>query len=53
MAGFAQVLTGGTYLGDWGLAEAIALGNGARGEDPFGYRVEAINLMRLAQELSQ
>jgi Ca-activated chloride channel homolog len=51
IAGFGQLLTGATYLGDWGWDDAIALANGARGEDPFGYRAEAVNLMRLAKSL--
>jgi Ca-activated chloride channel family protein len=53
VAGFGQLLTGATYLGDWGWDEAIALALEGRGEDPFGYRAEAVNLMRLAQALSQ
>ncbi len=52
VAGFGQLLTGATYLGDWGWDDAIALANGARGEDPFGYRAEAVQLMRLGQSLS-
>ncbi len=51
IAGFGQLLTGATYLGDWGWDDAIALANGARGDDPYGYRVEAVNLMRLAKSL--
>ncbi len=53
MAGFGQMLTGATYLGDWGWDQAIALAQDARGEDPFGYRSEAVTLMRLAQALGQ
>ncbi|QDC11314.1 DUF3520 domain-containing protein [Oceanicola sp. D3] len=53
IAGFAQLLKGSDYLGDWSYAEAIALANGAKGEDEFGYRAEAVNLMRLADSLSQ
>ena len=53
MAGFGQLLTGATYLGDWGWDQAIALAQGARGEDRFGYRAEAIGLMRLAQALEK
>jgi Ca-activated chloride channel family protein len=51
-AGFGQLLQGSTYLGDWGWDQAIELALANRGEDPFGYRVEAVNLMRLAQSLS-
>jgi Ca-activated chloride channel family protein len=35
-------------LGDWGWDDAIALALSARGDDPFGYRAEAVTLMRLA-----
>ena len=52
IAGFGQLLTGATYLGDWGWDQAIDLALSARGEDAFGYRIEAVNLMRLAQALS-
>ncbi|WP_300069831.1 VWA domain-containing protein [uncultured Ruegeria sp.] len=53
IAGFGQLLRGGSYLGDWSYEDAIALANTAKGEDPFGYRVEAITLMRLAEALSR
>jgi Ca-activated chloride channel family protein len=53
IAGFGQLLQGSVYLGDWGWDEAIALAMGARGDDPYGYRTEAVNLMRLAQGLSE
>lgn len=53
IAGFGQLLRGETYLGEWGYADAIALANGAKGEDPFGYRAEAVQLMRLAESLSR
>ena len=51
IAGFGQQLRGAKYLGDWGWPEMIALAQGARGEDPFGYRAEAVTLMRLAMAL--
>ena len=51
MTGFGQLLTGATYLGDWGWDDAITMAGAARGDDPFGYRIEAVNLMRLAQSL--
>ncbi|EBA06383.1 VWA domain-containing protein [Sagittula stellata] len=53
IAGFGQILTGSDLIGDWSMGDAIALATGARGEDPFGYRQEAINLMRLAQSLQR
>jgi Ca-activated chloride channel family protein len=52
MTGFGQLLTGATYLGDWGWDQAIDLALGARGDDTFGYRAEAVALMRLARDLS-
>ncbi|MFT7059434.1 MAG: Ca-activated chloride channel family protein [Pseudorhodobacter sp.] len=52
IAGFGQLLTRAKYLGDWGWDEAIALALQGRGADEFGYRAEAINLMRFAQSLS-
>ena len=53
VAGFGQLLQGSVYLGDWGWDQAIDLALQNRGEDAFGYRIEAVNLMRLAQSLSQ
>ena len=52
MAGFGQLLTGASYLGDWGWDQAIDLAAQSRGEDPYGYRIEAVNMMRMAQSLS-
>ncbi len=52
IAGFGQLLTGATYLGDWGWDQAIDLALSARGADAYGYRIEAVNLMRMAQALS-
>ena len=51
IAGFGQLLQGSVYTGDWGWDQAIDLALANRGDDPFGYRVEAVNLMRLAQGL--
>jgi Ca-activated chloride channel family protein len=53
IAGMGQLLRGSDWTGDWGWDEAIALAQGARGEDPFGYRQEAVQMMRLAQSLSE
>ncbi len=52
VAGFGQLLNGNGDFGTWGYADAIALATENRGEDAFGYRTEAVQLMRLAQSLS-
>lgn len=52
IAGFGQLLRAGTYLNGWTYEDAIAAAIATRGDDPFGYRAEAIQLMRLAQSLS-
>jgi Ca-activated chloride channel homolog len=52
IAGFGQLLQGSVYLGDWGWDQAIDLALSARADDPYGYRIEAVNLMRLAQSLN-
>lgn len=51
IAGFGQLLRGSGFLGDWSYADAIALANANRGSDAFGYRFEAVQLMRLAESL--
>ncbi len=53
IAGFGQLLRRGEYLNGWSYDEAIALASTSRGDDPFGYRSEAVTLMRLAQSLER
>ncbi len=53
IAGFGQLLRGGEYLGTWSYDDAISLANAAKGDDPFGYRAEAVTLMRLSESLSE
>ncbi len=53
IAGFGQLLRGSDYLGDWDYEQAIDLANANRGKDIFGYRTQAVQLMRLAQNLSR
>jgi len=48
-AAFAQLLKGAPYLGSYGYDDVIALAQGAKGDDPFGYRAEFVNLARLAK----
>ena len=52
VAGFGQLLRGGRYTGGYGYGDVIALAQGARGEDPFGYRAEFVALVRLARSLA-
>lgn len=51
VAGFGQLLRGGTYTGDFGYDEVAKLARGARGEDRFGYRGEFLSLINLAKSL--
>ena len=51
IAGMGQMLAGTKYLGDWNWDQNIALALEGKGVDQFGYRAEAIQLMRLAKSL--
>jgi len=52
VAAFGQHLRGGQYLEGFGLDDIQTLAQPARGEDPFGYRAEFIQLLRLADSQS-
>jgi Ca-activated chloride channel family protein len=52
VAGFGQILKGGTFTADWSYADALVLARNSRGDDPHGYRSEFIRLIELAQSLS-
>ncbi len=47
-ASFAQYLKGGKYIGDMNLSDISKMAKAARGEDPYGYRSEFIQLIDLA-----
>lgn len=49
VAAFGQLLKGAPYLTHYGHDDVIALASSARGDDPFGYRAEFVNLARLAK----
>jgi Ca-activated chloride channel family protein len=53
VAGFGQLLRGGTYTEDFQYQDVLTLAQGARGKDVFGYRGEFLSLIQLAQSLSQ
>jgi Ca-activated chloride channel homolog len=49
VAGFAQLLEGSKYVGKWNYSDALKLAQSNRGDDPFGYRAEFIQLIRKAE----
>jgi Ca-activated chloride channel family protein len=49
VAAFGQLLRGDSYTGNLTYDEVISLAQSAKGEDPFGYRAEFINLVRQAK----
>ena len=51
VAGYAQLLRGEWNGGAEGWDRTIALADGARGADPYGWRAEAVQLMRTARDL--
>ena len=53
IAGFGQMLKDDTYLGEWSISDAITLAGSAEGDDPWGYRREAVSLMQLFESLEK
>ena len=49
VAGFGQLLRGGRYTEKLDYDDVIELAQGARGTDPFGYRAEFVQLVRMAK----
>ena len=52
-AAYAQLLRGDAYLGDFGFEDAADIARSARGEDPFGYRGEFLQLLALAESAAE
>jgi Ca-activated chloride channel family protein len=46
VAGFAQLLRGDSHLHRFGYDDVVALADPARGDDPFGYRAEFVQMAR-------
>ncbi len=53
VAAFGQLLRGGELMEDFTMEDAIDLARDARGDDPWGYRSEFLQLARLAGSLSE
>ena len=51
VAGFAQLLKGAKYTGQWHYKDCADLAMKNKGDDPFGYRSEFIQLVRTAGAL--
>lgn len=49
VAAFAELLRGGKYRGKLDYDAVLRIANGARGDDPFGYRAEFVQLVRQAK----
>ena len=49
VAAFAELLKGGRYSGAMTYDEVLRIADRARGEDPFGYRAEFVQLVRAAK----
>ena len=49
VAAFGQLLRGEPFTGSYSYGDVAALAQTARGADPFGYRAEFLNLVRLAK----
>ena len=52
VAAFGQLLKGGEHTGDIAYGDVLTLARSARGNDPFGYRSEFIQLVNLTQSLT-
>lgn len=48
VAGFGQLLRGGSYTRQWQMNDSIALAKAAKGQDNHGYRAEFIRLAEIA-----
>ena len=48
VAAYGQLLRGGKFTGSYSYNDVIKLALSAKGDDPYGYRSEFINLVRLA-----
>jgi len=49
VAGVGHLIRHDPYVGAMSYRDLIAIANGARGEDEFGYRAEFVSLLRLAE----
>jgi Ca-activated chloride channel homolog len=53
VAAFAQLIKGVPYTQGYTFDDILTLAQSARGDDPFGYRAEFLNLIRLAKTVRE
>jgi Ca-activated chloride channel homolog len=52
VAAFGELLRGGRYIGAFSYDDVLRIASAARGDDPFGYRSELLQLVRAAKTAS-
>ena len=52
VAAFGEILRGGRYIGAFAYDDVLRIASAARGDDPFGYRSEFLQLVRAAKTAS-
>jgi Ca-activated chloride channel family protein len=52
VAAFAEILRGGKHTGQFGYDDVLRIASAARGDDPYGYRAEFLQLVRAAKTAS-
>jgi Ca-activated chloride channel homolog len=52
VAAFGEILRGGRHTGQFGYDDVLRIASAARGDDPFGYRSEFVQLVRAAKTAS-
>ena len=52
MAAFGEILRGGKHTGQFGYDDVLRIASAARGDDPYGYRSEFLQLVRAAKTAS-
>jgi Ca-activated chloride channel family protein len=52
VAAFGEILRGGKHTGQFGYDDVLRIASAARGDDPYGYRSEFLQLVRAAKTAS-
>ncbi|XUJ34544.1 YfbK domain-containing protein [Bradyrhizobium japonicum] len=53
VAAFGEILRGGKHTGRFGYDDVLRIASAARGDDPYGYRSEFLQLVRAAKLRAQ